>query len=322
MLSTLPHLLQKGFPAIRRAALTTLQVNLGYLCNQQCLHCHVDAGPKRREIMARETVDAVLAALARNRIGTLDLTGGAPELNPHFRHLVREARALGVHVMDRCNLTVLCEPEQADLAAFLAAHAVEVFASLPCYLEENVDGQRGKGVFEGSIEGIRRLNAAGYGQGDPARRLNLVYNPTGPFLPPPQCRLEADYRRELKARFGITFDRLLTIANMPIKRFGSMLLSKGEFDAYLQLLEEAHQAANLETVMCRTLVSVDWQGRLYDCDFNQMLELPLRDVRGAPLTLADLQPGALEGRPIVVAGHCYGCTAGQGSSCGGALAAG
>ncbi len=319
MLATLPHLQTGDFPAIRRAELQTLQVNLGYLCNQQCLHCHVDAGPKRTEIMTRETVDDVLACLQRNRLGILDLTGGAPELNPHFRYLVREARRLGVHVMDRCNLTVLCEPDQDDLAEFLAEHEVEVFASLPCYLEENVDGQRGQGVFQGSIEGIRRLNAAGYGQGDTARRLNLVYNPTGAFLPPPQCQLEADYRRELRDRFGITFDRLLTLANMPIKRFGSMLLSKGEFDAYLQLLKEAHQDANLETVMCRTLVSVDWQGHLYDCDFNQMLELPLRLAGQRRLHLRDLQPGLLRDNPIVVADHCYGCTAGQGSSCGGAL---
>ncbi|HEB67851.1 MAG TPA: radical SAM/Cys-rich domain protein [Gammaproteobacteria bacterium] len=319
MLATLPHLQTGDFPAICRAELQTLQVNLGYLCNQQCLHCHVDAGPKRTEIMTRETVDDVLACLQRNRLGILDLTGGAPELNPHFRYLVREARRLGVHVMDRCNLTVLCEPDQDDLAEFLAEHEVEVFASLPCYLEENVDGQRGQGVFQGSIEGIRRLNAAGYGQGDTARRLNLVYNPTGAFLPPPQCQLEADYRRELRDRFGITFDRLLTLANMPIKRFGSMLLSKGEFDAYLQLLKEAHQDANLETVMCRTLVSVDWQGHLYDCDFNQMLELPLRLAGQRRLHLRDLQPGLLRDNPIVVADHCYGCTAGQGSSCGGAL---
>ncbi len=321
MLATLPHLLESDFPALRRAELETLQVNLGYRCNQQCLHCHVNAGPKRTEIMSRETVDAVLAALERNRLPNLDLTGGAPELNPHFRYLVQAARRLGVHVMDRCNLTVLNEPEQDDLAAFLAEHDVEVFASLPCYLEENVDGQRGQGVYAGSIEGLRRLNAVGYGQGDPARRLNLVYNPTGPFLPPPQCQLEADYRRELDARFGITFDRLLTLANMPIQRFGSMLLSKGEFEAYLQRLKDAHRAANLETVMCRTLVSVDWQGYLYDCDFNQMLELRLTDG-GRPLHLDDLQPGVLRDRPIVVADHCYGCTAGQGSSCGGALAAG
>ncbi len=319
MLATLPHLQESDFPAIRRAELQTLQVNLGYLCNQQCLHCHVDAGPKRTEIMDRETVEDVLACLQRNRPGTLDLTGGAPELNPHFRYLVREARRLGVHVMDRCNLTVLCEPEQADLAEFLAEHEVEVFASLPCYLEENVDGQRGRGVFQGSIEGIRRLNDAGYGRGDPARRLNLVYNPTGPFLPPSQCRLEADYRRELYDRFGVTFDRLLTLANMPIKRFGSMLLSKGEFDAYLRLLKDAHQDANLETVMCRSLVSVDWQGYLYDCDFNQMLDLPLRLAGRGRLHLRDLQPGLLRDNPVVVADHCYGCTAGQGSSCGGAL---
>ncbi len=322
MLATLPHLQSGTFPPLRRGELQTLQVNLGYLCNQQCLHCHVNAGPKRTEIMDRDTVEAVLAALGRNRLTTLDLTGGAPELNPHFRYLVAAARTLGVHVMDRCNLTVLNEPGQGDLAEFLAAHQVEVFASLPCYLEENVDGQRGKGVYAGSIAGLRRLNAAGYGQGDPARRLNLVYNPAGPFLPPPQCQLEADYRRELEARFGITFDRLLTLANMPIQRFGSALLSKGEFDAYLERLKAAHQEANLETVMCRTLVSVDWQGYLYDCDFNQMLGLPLRLGGRERLHLQDLERDTLTGNPVVVADHCYGCTAGQGSSCGGALSAG
>jgi radical SAM/Cys-rich protein len=319
MHATLPLLKNSDFPAIRRGPLQTLQVNLGYLCNQQCLHCHVNAGPKRTEIMTRETLDDILQYLERGKIAILDLTGGAPELNPHFRYLVEQARALGVKVMDRCNLTVLNEPGQETLAEFLAEQQVEIHASLPCYLQENVDAQRGKGVYTGSIEGMRRLNALGYGQPDSGLQLNLVYNPTGPYLPPPQCQLEADYKRELQDRFGIRFNQLLTIANMPIQRFGSMLISKGQFDDYMQLLKDAHQEANLDTVMCRSLVSIDWQGYLYDCDFNQMLKLPLR-LAGKPRThIRDLKPSRLEGNSIVIADHCYGCTAGQGSSCGGAL---
>jgi radical SAM/Cys-rich protein len=297
----------------------TLQVNLGYRCNQQCLHCHVNASPKRRESMDRATVDEVLAFLARSGVETLDLTGGAPELNPHFRDLVREARQVGVHVMDRCNLTILSEPGQEDLAEFLAGHRVEVVASLPCYLEENVDGQRGAGVFQGSIQGLRRLNALGYGDPESGLLLNLVYNPVGPYLPPAQCALEADYRRELEARYGVRFSRLLTLANMPIQRFGSTLVSRGEFEGYMALLRGAHQDANLERVMCRSLVSVDWQGYVYDCDFNQMLGIPLRLDARPRVHLRDLLGRDLEGLPIAVADHCYGCTAGQGSSCGGAL---
>lgn len=319
MHATLPLLRQTDFPSLRRSTLEILQVNLGYLCNQQCLHCHVNAGPKRQEIMSRETVAEVLAFLRHSSLGTLDLTGGAPELNPHFRYLVEQARGLGVHVMDRCNLTVLTEPGQDSLAGFLAEHQVEIFASLPCYLQENVDGQRGKGVYTGSIEGIRLLNAVGYGDPDRGLRLNLVYNPTGPYLPPPQCQLEADYKRELRARFGVRFNRLVTITNMPIKRFGSTLISRGQFDEYMKLLKSAHQDANLDTVMCRNLLSIDWQGYLYDCDFNQMLGLPLRWGSRPKTRLRDLEAADLDGNPIVVADHCYGCTAGQGSSCGGAL---
>lgn len=319
MHATLPLLRATDFPPIRRAALEVLQVNLGYLCNQQCLHCHVNAGPKRTEIMNHETVDDVLAFLSRSNVKVLDLTGGAPELNPHFHYLVEQADASGVHVMDRCNLTVLNEPEQGDLARFMAAHQVEVFASLPCYQQDNVDGQRGKGVYAGSIEGIRKLNAQGYGQTDSGLILNLVYNPTGPYLPPPQCQLEADYKRELGERFGIRFNHLLTITNMPIKRFGSMLISRGQFGDYMHLLKSAHLDANLDTVMCRNLISVDWQGYLYDCDFNQMLELPA-NLGGRPRThIRALGDEQLDGNPIVIADHCYGCTAGQGSSCGGAL---
>lgn len=319
MHATLPLLKDTDFPAIRRGRLTTLQVNLGYRCNQSCLHCHVNAGPNRKEMMSAGTIDTVVEFLQAGSIETLDLTGGAPELNPHFRDLVTRARALGVHVMDRCNLTVLHEPGQDDLAGFLADNRVEVIASLPCYLEDNVDGQRGKGVYQGSIEGLRKLNALGYGQAGSGLALNLVYNPTGPFLPPPQAQLEADYKRELDARFGIVFNQLFTLTNLPIQRFGSTLVSKGQFEDYMRLLREAYRAENLDAVMCRSLLSVDWQGYVYDCDFNQMLGLPLR-IEGRPRPqLADLLGRDLDGNPIVIADHCYGCTAGQGSSCGGAL---
>jgi radical SAM/Cys-rich protein len=319
--ATLPLLKITDFPPLRRRRIETLQVNLGYTCNQSCTHCHVNAGPNRTEQMDRATVDLVLAALAARRIGTLDLTGGAPELNAHFRDLVRQARALGVHVIDRCNLTILQEPGQDDLATFLAAQQVEVVASLPCYLEDNVDRQRGNGVFERSIRALQTLNALGYGR-DPALPLSLVFNPQGAALPPPQQGLEADYRRMLGERFGIVFTRLYALANMPIARFGSTLVSKGTFGDYMALLRSVHQPANLDQVMCRSLVSVDWQGNLFDCDFNQMLGLPLReDGRGhRRLHLRDLLARDLDQHPILVADHCYGCTAGQGSSCGGALA--
>ena len=275
MRATLPLLSRIPFPSIRRGALEVLQVNLGYRCNQQCFHCHVNASPKRREQMDAETVEAVLDFLARTPVRLLDLTGGAPELNPHFRDLVARARAMGVAVVDRCNLTILEEPGQEDLAAFLAAHGVRVVASLPCYLEENVNAQRGDGVFDASIRGLRRLNDLGYGEPDGDLELELVYNPQGPSLPPSQVCLEADYRRELQARYRVRFTRLLTLANMPIQRFGSTLLSRGEFDGYMDTLQAAHRDENLAHVMCRTLVSVDWRGYLYDCDFNQMLDLPL-----------------------------------------------
>ncbi|MCS7100362.1 MAG: arsenosugar biosynthesis radical SAM protein ArsS [Burkholderiaceae bacterium] len=317
MHATLPLLKATDFPLLRRRAVETLQVNVGYLCNQRCQHCHVNAGPHRTEQMDRATAELLLQVLQRKRIGTLDITGGAPELNPHFRDLVAGARTLGVRVLDRCNLTVLLLPGQEDLAEFLAAHEVEIIASLPCYLEENVDRQRGAGVFAQSIEALRRLNALGYGTRLP---LALVYNPQGPALPPAQQALEQDYRRVLGERYGIVFTRLLALANMPIARFGSMLISKGQFFEYLARLRAAHRAENVEHVMCRTLVSVDWQGYLYDCDFNQMLQLPLhRDDASAPLHLRDWLEADLAGNPIVVAEHCYGCTAGQGSSCGGAL---
>ena len=319
MLATLPLLENTDFPTLRRRPVQTLQVNLGYRCNQQCLHCHVDAGPNRKEEMSLGTVEQVLALLRAARVSRLDVTGGAPELNPHFRYLVGEARAAGIAVTDRCNLTILEEPGQEGLAAFLARHAVGIVASLPCYLEENVDRQRGAGVFDRSIRALLRLNALGYGIEGSGLDLALVYNPQGPTLPPPQCTLEADYRAHLLERYGIRFNRLLTLANMPIKRFGSMLVSKGQFADYLALLKGAHQDANLDGVMCRDLVSVDWQGFLYDCDFNQMLGIPVRQPSGRRLHLTDLLVEDLDGRAIAVADHCYGCTAGQGSSCGGAL---
>ena len=319
MHATLPLLRASDFPAIRRKKLETLQVNLGYRCNQSCTHCHVAAGPKRTEEMSSQNVEAVLAFLARQRTATLDLTGGAPELHPLFREIVSRASARGVRVIDRCNLTILEEPGQEGLAEFLAGERVDIVASLPCYLEDNVDRQRGKGVFEASLRGLRRLNALGYGRADAGLTLNLVYNPQGPSLPPPQAALEADYKRELQARYGIEFNQLYTLTNMPIQRFGSMLISKGQFDEYLALLRNAYHDSNLDGVMCRSLLSVDWQGFVYDCDFNQMLGLPLGQGHRPRTHLTALDAGALEGLPIRVAEHCYGCTAGQGSSCGGAL---
>ena len=319
MRSTLPLLKHTDFPVPTRADLTTLQVNLGYRCNQACFHCHVNASPDRKEMMGRETIELVLDVLRARRLATLDVTGGAPELNPHFRYLVTTARRYGVHVVDRCNLTVLNEPGFEDLAEYLAREAVEITASLPCYTEDNVDRQRGDHVFESSILALRKLNALGYGRGG-GLALNLVYNPLGPFLPPAQDKLEADYKRELGARHGVTFDRLYTLANMPIARFGSTLISQGKFAPYMALLRNAHNPANLDGVMCRTLVSVDWQGWLYDCDFNQMLGIPLRAAGKPRRHLADLLARDVSDAPIAVADHCYGCTAGQGSSCGGALA--
>ena len=311
------------FPKLRRRSVSTLQVNLGYKCNQSCLHCHVNAGPNRVEMMDSDTVDLVLQVLQARHIQTLDLTGGAPELNLHFRRLVVAARALGVRVIDRCNLTILSEPGQEDLAEFLAANDVEITASLPCYSLENVDRQRGEGVFDRSIAGLQQLNALGYGLPGSTRLLNLVYNPQGPSLPPPQAALQADYKRELQAHFGIHFNDLFALANMPIQRFGSTLVSKGTFATYMQLLKGAHRAENLAGVMCNSMLSIDYQGDVYDCDFNQMLGLPAR-VNGSRRTpmrahLRDLLSHSAVGENIRTADHCYGCTAGQGSSCGGAL---
>jgi radical SAM/Cys-rich protein len=311
MHATLPLLRQYGFPAVRRKRLEILQVNVGYRCNQSCVHCHVNAGPQRTEMMPPEVIEDVLAFLPQ--VETLDITGGAPELHPQFRSLVSRARALGRHVIDRCNLTILQEPGQADLAQFLAAERVEIIASLPCYTRELVDRQRGAGAYARSIAALRELNALGYGSELP---LNLVYNPQGPTLPPAQDRLEADYKRELGERHGVHFNRLYTLANMPIQRFGSTLISKGQFAPYMELLRRSHRDENLEAVMCRNLISVDWQGYVYDCDFNQMLGVPLG---GRRTRLAELLARELPGASIAVRDHCFGCTAGQGSSCGGAL---
>lgn len=321
MHATLPLMEVSDFPAIRRRRTETLQVNLGYKCNQSCLHCHVNAGPTRTELMAQETILEVIAYLQSAGIGTLDVTGGAPELNPHFRNLVIAARNLGVRVIDRCNLTILFEPEQETLARFLADQQVEITASLPCYLEDNVDRQRGKGVFGTSIRALQLLNGLGYGQPASPLKLNLVYNPQGPVLPPGQQQLQQDYKQRLFDRYGIVFNELFVITNMPIQRFGSTLISKGQFEPYMNLLKNAYQTANLESVMCRSLLSVDWQGHVYDCDFNQMLELPLLWKNRPRPHLRDLIGTDIGRNPIVVKDHCYGCTAGQGSSCGGALEA-
>ncbi len=312
-------LLQSGkFPAIYRSSLDTVQVNLGYLCNQTCSHCHVNAGPRRTEIMNAATIADILSFMQQHAITTLDLTGGAPEMNPLFRSLVTDARKLGVHVIDRCNLSILLELGYEWLAEFLAEQGVEVVASLPCYLEENVDKQRGSGVFQASLTGLQRLNSLGYGKKDSGLLLQLVYNPTGACLPPSQQSLEDDYKQQLHDRYGINFNHLFTITNVPIKRFGSSLISQGKFDDYMQTLKQAYHADNAERVMCRNLISIDWQGYVYDCDFNQMLGLNIAN-QSTPVHISDLLPTTLENQAIAVLDHCYACAAGQGSSCGGAL---
>lgn len=329
MLETKPLLMRTHFPPIQRSQTHILQVNLGYLCNLSCTHCHVNAGPKRTELMSAETIDNVLAYLDKQRIQCLDLTGGAPEMNPHFRDLVTAARSMGVSVIDRCNLTILGEPGYEELAAFLADNQVTITASLPCYSEQNVSEQRGKGVFTRSIEALQQLNSMGYGS-QPELPLHLVYNPNGAFLPPNQKALEEDYKKTLADHYGIIFNQLLTITNMPISRFGGMLLSKGLYHDYMQLLKNNFSEQNLASVMCKTLISVDWQGYVYDCDFNQMLDMPLqyrhRHSSQKPIAtdktrwhLQDLLTADLARQDIMIGDHCYGCTAGQGSSCGGAL---
>ena len=308
-----------GGPLVARG-LEVLQINVGKVCNQTCRHCHVDAGPDRRESMSKEVAEACLRLLARTDIATLDITGGAPEMNPQFRWLVSEARRLGRRVIDRCNLTILVAPGFEDLPEFLAEHAVEVVASLPCYLEANVDQQRGNHVFERSIDALRKLNACGSGKQGSGLHLTLVFNPIGPSLPPPQDRLEANYRRELLARYGIEFNRLFTITNMPISRFLDDLLRAGHYEAYMHKLVESFNPMTASGLMCRAMLSVDWQGNVADCDFNQMLGLPL--AAGLPRNIRELDAGALTqiaNRPIVTGQHCFGCTAGAGSSCQGSV---
>ncbi len=311
-------LVEIGYGPLRAAGIETLQVNVGKVCNQTCRHCHVDAGPTRTESMTRETADLVIEVLRRHDIPNLDITGGAPELNPNFDYLVREARALGRHVMDRCNLTVFFVEGKSYLPEFLRQYRVEVIASLPCYQEKNVEAQRGKGVFAKSIDALLWLNRLGYGQPGTGLLLNLVYNPVGPSLPPAQQPLEDAYRKELGDRFGIVFNRLYTLTNMPISRFLTDLLRHGNYDRYMELLLEKFNPSTVDGLMCRTLVSVGWDGRLYDCDFNQMLDLPLAE--GLPNQIGDFDAYLLGRRRIRTAAHCFGCTAGSGSSCTGAVA--
>ncbi len=307
---------------LRRAHIDTVQINTGKLCNQACLHCHVDAGPKRTEIMDSQTAEFALELVRAANAQTVDITGGAPEMNPSFRYLVEQARGEGRRVIDRCNLTILFEPGQEDLPEFLSAMQVEIIASLPCYSEENVTKQRGQGVYDKSIQALLRLNAAGYGRTGSGLTLNLIYNPVGSHLPPPQEQLEAEYKRELGTRFGITFNQLYTITNMPIARFAHSLERDGQLDAYMQLLASAFNPATIDGLMCRHQVSLSWDGFVYDCDFNQMLDMRLGN--GKPLRLgeqsADDLVQLLEHREILLDSHCYGCSAGAGSSCGGALA--
>lgn len=304
-----------GLPSLASTGIEILQVNVGKLCNQTCKHCHVDAGPDRIEVMTRETADLCISALGRTEIPTVDITGGAPELNPQFRRLVTEARRLGRHVMDRCNLSVLLLPSQKDLGEFLAHHEVEVVASLPYYMAANTDAQRGEGVFDKSIDAMRLLNSLGYGQEGSGLELNLVYNPVGAFLPPPQASIEKDFKRELLARHDVVFNSLYAITNMPISRFLEFLLRTNNYDGYMRKLVEAYNPSAAAGVMCRNTLSVGWDGTLYDCDFNQMLDLPVSF--GAPLHIRDFVHDRLDTRRIVTGQHCYGCTAGAGSSCGG-----
>lgn len=296
-----------------------LQVNMGKYCNQACLHCHVEAGPGRKEMMKRETVEGVLRFLEKSKIPTVDITGGAPELNANFDYLVESCVRLQRHVMDRCNLTVIFEPGKEYLPEFFRRNRVEVIASLPCYTEENVDGQRGDGTFAKSVQALRILNGVGYGDPGSGLELDLVYNPLGAYLPPPQERLEEDYKRVLKEKYGIVFNRLYCLANMPITRFEKFLRLRGQYDRYMELLEDNFNPATLDAVMCRSLFSVDWEGSVYDCDFNQMLDMPLRDRVGKPVKIGELSGDAVDGAEILVGNHCYACTAGAGSSCGGAL---
>jgi radical SAM/Cys-rich protein len=315
MLDSYPYLINSDFPHITRNALSILQVNLGYLCNLSCTHCHVNASPKRTELMNKKTIDEVLAFIERHNIHTLDLTGGAPEMNPHFRYLVEQARLNHVRVIDRCNLVILLVDGYTDTAAFLAEQQVEIVASLPCYLQDNVDKQRGKGTFDKSITALQQLNRLGYGLDNSPLILNLVFNPQGACLPPPQQALELAYKQHLSEQYGIVFNQLYALTNLPIQRFGSVLLSTGQFDDYMSLLKASFNPAALKNVMCRNTLSVDWQGFVYDCDFNQMLKLPLGGKQ--PTHISELFD--LQGQTIASMQHCYGCTAGQGSSCQGSI---
>ena len=305
--------------SLTRRRIDVLQVNLGRYCNLACIHCHVESGPTRKEMMNRENVEAVLRFLARTNIPSLDITGGAPELHPDFAYLVLAARRLGRHVMDRCNLTVIFEPGMEYLPEFLKIHGVELICSLPCYSQENVDKQRGKGTFDASIRALQLLNEAGYGRPDTDLILNLVYNPVGPHLPPPQEKLAEDYRKILRQKFGIEFNQLYCLTNMPITRYATHLKLRGEYERYQELLENNFNAATLDRVMCRDLVSIGWDGSVYDCDFNQMLDLALLDAAGKRLHIASLDLDQVARRAIAVGDHCYACTAGAGSSCGGSL---
>jgi radical SAM/Cys-rich protein len=306
-----------GLFPLTATGIHVFQINVGKLCNQTCHHCHVDAGPDRREIMSRETAELCIRALAQTEIPTVDITGGAPELNPNFRWLVQEARALGRHVIDRCNLTILLVPSQADLPAFLASNQVEIICSLPYFLAGQTDAQRGQGVFEKSLEALRLLNSLGYGLPESPLKLNLVYNPAGAFLPPAQASIERDFRRELGRRYGVVFHSLYTITNMPISRFLEFLLRTGNYERYMDRLIQAFNPRAAEGVMCRNTLSVGWDGSLYDCDFNQMLDLKVNG--GSPVHIRDFSLERLQSREIVVGEHCYGCTAGSGSSCGGTV---
>jgi radical SAM/Cys-rich protein len=311
------RLAESGLVPFRATGISVLQINVGKLCNQTCRHCHVDAGPDRTEQLSRETAELCMRALAHTDIPTVDLTGGAPELNPNFRWLVEQARVLGRHVIDRCNLSVLLLPSQADLGAFLARHHVEVIASLPYYRASQTDAQRGEGIFEKSLEGLRLLNQLGYGAPDTGLMLNLVHNPVGAFLPPNQKAVEAQFRKELASRYGVVFNHLYSITNMPISRFLEFLLESGNYEGYMERLANAFNPAAAAAVMCRSMISVGWDGLLYDCDFNQMLDLPL--TSGAPRHIRDFDRAQLSQRQITTGNHCYGCTAGSGSSCGGSV---
>lgn len=318
MIDTLPLLVKNiQFPAIKKEIVTTFQVNLGYLCNQQCNHCHVNASPKRTEIMTRQVIDKIIDVISASKnISTLDLTGGAPEMNPNFKYFIESIRSKVDKIIVRSNLTILTEPGYEDFIDFYARNKVEIVASMPCYQEVNVDSQRGKGVFNDSISALLALNDAGYAS-SPDLVLNLVYNPIGAYLPPAQNELEVDYKKELKEKYNINFNNLFTITNMPIKRFGSTLVSNKVFDEYMELLINSYNEDSLDSVMCKNIISIGWDGTLYDCDFNQMLNLKV--TRTAAQNIQQVDKWQDTAQDIIIANHCYACTAGQGSSCGGAL---